>query len=491
LVSKTINKRLFKSLTVILPCLGVFLFFHFLLAYIPYPLDSDIFFHSRIGDEYKKYGIIPFLDFTQDSITSIYYFDTSLLFHQILRFIPIQEWRILANPFLFSFTILLFIQLTEKSKTSLIHTISIQTGILIFFLLISYPFLGRFLFLKGLVLFLPILFSFVYFFEKKFTFPVGLFSFLGVWTYPLFPIIILISLFRYIEISIREKSIFNSYGKLFFASFIGIFIGILFLPQSYYAYSFFRVEWWLQIFPPPEVEKISEWHAPGYFLWIKTFYLLIPISIYIFSRQLITYHLLFLLGLMITWNTTKAIEWTVPLGLLSMVTSYKFQEIRELIFWDKRKLVYLGIILFLQWNLFSIDLTYYRQRNEFTRIQTAEQLCDHSGEKLKIFLHWDDFPEFSKYCRKGIYPFGMNPLYAHEFHKQRYEMIRRFWEDQNINSGGIPIYLGYDFLVVRLSPRFKHITTSLELDSNWKQLFSNERYLVYKRETKNIQQSGK
>ncbi|MCC5816443.1 MAG: hypothetical protein JJT78_16960 [Leptospira sp.] len=165
-----INKRFSESLELLIPCLGIFIFFHYLLSYIPYPLDSDIFFHSRIGDEYKKYGIIPFLDFTQDSITSIYFFDTSLLFHQILRFIPIQEWRILANPFLFSFTILLFIKLNEKNKPSLLHTISIKTGILVFFLLISYPFLGRFLFLKGLVIFLPILFSFVYFLEKKIPF---------------------------------------------------------------------------------------------------------------------------------------------------------------------------------------------------------------------------------------------------------------------------------------------------------------------------------
>jgi hypothetical protein len=168
--------------------LGSMLFYGFLLLQGGHLIDIDMYFHIRLAALLKEQGPVFKLPWMACTIHADHYVDYHCLYH----------WALVPFTFFFG-------DLLVAAKAAIIFFCGASVGAfnwllkklnashrwfwVLFFLLASPIFTGRFLFGRAVILFLGIFYLFVYSLvndKRKLTFAI---SFIAVWTYQGFPLL--------------------------------------------------------------------------------------------------------------------------------------------------------------------------------------------------------------------------------------------------------------------------------------------------------------
>ncbi|TGN14595.1 hypothetical protein EHS11_00980 [Leptospira ilyithenensis] len=421
-----------------------------------------------------------------ESVWSEGYGDTHFLYHQLLRFVSasgIKLWiSLLTSVCLFSYLI--------YAKGKNIREILFYSGL---FLFGSYVFTGRLLFGKGLLVFLPLFIAYLIVWDRKNKLAVLSLAWILVWTYPLSPLLLLYSFvsnsFSFMEnYRIRKNTnLFSMLGflkeySLFYHALIGFCSGLFIHPSFPNQFHAFYLEWWGQIFPPNDVEKIAEWLAPGNLLFFQTFFVLILISIFMKKDGDRALLVLFAIGFVSSYFTTKSIEWTVPIGLLWLGSS---ASLKEKIQDDKFAIVFGCLFFFYAGHLAQgadYQIKKNREENDLTSVSLA---CEKLETGTRLWVRWDDFPSFYFKCPKLIYPFGLNPIYSFAKNPTRYQMIFSFWKNEGDDLSELPYYLGYEYVIIDSKKHGSFLLSMMQNQPNWKIIHSLNTFFLFKREKTN------
>jgi len=486
---------------------------YFFLDEILFPLDSDIYFHLAVAEQYSLHGFVSKIPWSIESIWIDGFGDTHYFYHQILKMFSLSTWKLyLVLGFfinLFSLACIYFLlnlhairnRKDSRPRNAISSSLFIQNknnillnSILIqfIFLFISIPFTGRLLLGKGLLIFLPILFWYWYFLNvssKKFVF---LLTWIAVWTYPLAPLLLVLSFVKFIDILINQRDQLRIYLPMFYMTILGFIMGLVIHPSFPFQWKAYRIEWWDQLLSNPELERISEWNPPGSELFINTYiYIMMILVLYFYhSRSELktilnkNLSLLFLMacGFFLSWGNTKAIEWSLPIFILFLMNSLTYHQNFFLTNWKKPFGITLGLLFLLfQIQTLSQSIKLHSKIFEKKNLHlTALQVCNQQFNNVKkIWIRWDDFPEFSYYCPNKEYPFGLNPLYAYTKNSDRYKMTRRFWMDSKVEQNRILEYLNYGIVVLNQKRESDFVLRNFQSSPEWLLLYSNENYLLF------------
>ncbi|WCL49058.1 hypothetical protein [Leptospira sp. GIMC2001] len=434
-----------------------------------------------VAREYNSLGVVSQISWANDSIWKNEYGDTHLIYHQLLRMVDFVDVDIWIS---FWIALILFTYLICSKLKSNLEVVYFS----LIFLFSSVPFIGRLMFGKGLLIFLVIFFLFIHRWKKKDGKWVFLLSFLAIWTYPLAPLLLVFAMMVWIceryffprFITEMESPDLGWSKKGIVLTLSGLLFGILIHPSFPNQFLAFYLEWWAQIIKPSDIEPIAEWNPPGFLLFLKTYYILIILFFLTRFKENIALGLIAIIGIFVSCFNTKTLEWTVPILLIYLSTSI---ELRKLI---KNK-IFLAIsffVLVIQLLYLGSDLSTH---SKFVSADQARNIAKSScinsqiPNKSKIFIRWDDFPVFSYECPEHIYPFGMNPIYSYYHNRQRYLMIRRFWEDKTIDPSAIPIYLGYDYLVINSKRDGEFLSQNISQSGKWNLLIEFENYFLFEK----------
>lgn len=486
---------------------------YFLLDEILFPLDSDFYFHLSVAEEYSRLGFVSKIPWSIESIWIDGFGDTHFFYHQILRFFSLSSWKLfIAFGFfinLFSLAWIYFLlnlnsinnQSNTRQRNSIkVTSLKINTKnfiinmILIQFIFLfgSIPFTGRLLLGKGLLIFLPILFWYWYFLIVSSKKVVFLLTWIAVWTYPLAPLLLVLSFVKFIDILINQRDEIRIFIPIFYMTFLGFIMGLVIHPSFPFQWKAYKMEWWNQLLSNPELERISEWNPPGSELFFNTYiYIMMILVLYFYSHrsELKTFFnenlsLLFLMacGIFLSWGNTKAIEWSLPIFILFLMNSLDYHQNFFLVNWKQPFGITLGI-LFLLFQIQTLSQSIQLHSKLYAKKNlhlTALQVCNQQFNNVKkIWIRWDDFPEFSYYCRNKEYPFGLNPLYAYTKNSDRYKMIRRFWIDSKVEQNRILEYLNYEIVVLNQKRESDFVLRNFQSSPKWLLLYSNENYLLF------------
>ncbi|WP_411821344.1 hypothetical protein [Leptospira sp. 'Mane'] len=448
-------------------------------------LDSDVLFHLGIARDYGRDGFIFAVPSAAESVWSEGYGDTHFIYHQLLRFVPvfgIKLWiALLMSVCLFSFLIY------TKAKNK--RDIFFYSGL---FLFGSYVFTGRLLFGKGLLVFFPLFVVYLIVWNRKNKWAILSLTWILVWTYPLSPLVLLYSFVsnslsfigryrfhKHTDVSLPSIRGFLKEYSLFYYTLIGFCLGLFIhpsFPNQFYA---FYLEWWGQIFQPNDIEKIAEWLSPGNLLFFQTFFVLILISFFAKKDGDHALAILFAIGFISSYFTTKSIEWAVPVGLLWLGSSFSLkQKIRN----DKFAVVF-GCLFFFYAGQLAQGVDYQIKKiREENNLTSVFLVCGKLETGTKLWIRWDDFPVFYFNCPKLIYPFGLNPIYSFMKDPTRYQMIFSFWKNEEENLSELPYYLGYDYVIIDSKKHGSFLLAMMQNQPNWKIIHSLGTSFLFRRE---------
>lgn len=450
---------------------GAWFFYTSSLLFLDSILDFDIYFHIAIAREYWENGLIQAIPWVQDSIWKNGFYDTHFLYHILLIPIAIQ-W--VSIPLWIGF----FCALSLVSYLYFVQPGSPREWILYscLFGLGSYIFTGRLLFGKGLVVFLPILFLFLKAWKKSSPISVFLYAWTAVWLYPLaiaLPLIATVSTF-WVGFALKDWK----ETQLLLWTFLGFFLGIAIHPSHPYQWNGFWFEWAGQIFPPRELESIAEWNPPGSILYVSTLYLILTL-VGLFRKHIPNNVLiLFGLGILSTWFTTKSLEWTIPMGLVGIASART--EISNLVYRNRY-----GFLLwfFLIGNLIvllRVAVEHSQARGRLDSRTQAIKICSELPTETRVWILWDDFPHFSLECPQGVYPFGMNPLYSYAHDRNRYSLIRTYWDEQSSRLTDLPAFLGYNTILLNSHRDSIELIGSYERSLDWQLDYREEPFFIFR-----------
>jgi len=314
----------------------------------------------------------------------------------------------------------------------------------LFFILGSPLFTGRMLFGRGIILFIGFYFLYLKFFKEKQFNAVFLISFLSVWCYAGFPLLILTAcLFVLNEyFQGRETSL-----KCLIYTVLGVFSGFLIHPSFPHQFMGYYVEIFLQMIEPVDIEPISEWMAPDRSLIFGGIWFILPWIILklLINKEWKPEHLIFLsLSIIYLIFSSASLRLFEMFWLFAFVFIFISSEERNPI-----KYVSIILLLFILYpNIYSKMNSQFKYADTTSAFDAANWINRNLEKKERIFLSWGDFPVFVYKSPEMKYLFGMNPLYSWVFDTNKYSLQRSFFEGSSQNFQYIPSLLGYKYVVV-------------------------------------------
>lgn len=471
-------------------------------------MDYDILFHLQIAEEYHRNGMLSSIPWAVESVWKLGYFDTHFLYHIFLILIP---WLGISPQFwislFFAVGLLCYLFLVQP-KTN--RDFILFTAL---YLIGSYVFTGRVLFGKGLVVFLPVFFLYLIAWKRNSPISVFFLSWVAIWVYPLAFLLVVFSVLDFGIRFLSQRGSFKTAGKLPLYSLLGILFGFLLHPSFPRQFLGYRLEWVGQIFPPSGIEPIAEWNPPGLFLYSNAYMIILIPGIYLFvlkvsgdfqkskknktnkllnskfiesvvvffthfRKKTDTVAILFLLGLVSSWFTSKSLEWALPMGMVVMGAHRK--RLVALVFRSRWGVFFL-LVLIVQFFLFANSTKNHSQgRKDNDRRELGILLCSEWDRGEKIWILWDDFPQFSRECNRMQYPFGMNPLYSYAKDANRYNLIQKYWSTQSPTRTDLPSYMGYNTVVLDGKRDNPHLIQSYIMSEDWKKVYEKNNNFIFR-----------
>lgn len=453
--------------------------------------DRDLFFHAGIVRKILEEGYIYSLPEMFFSFHAERYVDYHFLFHYLsVPFVLLSNEPLTGMKFAF----VTFLSVSAGT----LHYFFMARGInyRVFFTLIyiaaSPIFTGRLLFGRGVTIFLSFIFALLSAYEARKKLPIFVISFVSVWTYTGFPIIVIFA-FIYLIVNFFREGKVDDY-ELAGYSLVGVISGIILHHAFPHQFMGFYYEYVVHFLGAQGLETIAEWGPPRMGLFFMAF--AIPGSVFMFvyflqnraSRDLLTESLFVLTSVFVLLSalSTKFIEYGVP--LIAIAGAMMFPNLGQ--FRKKVKLtVQAGGVLFLILIVFfSIPQTYVRNKiyGRINDPSDAKEAAFWLEAKVdpgeRIVLHWPDFPYFFYYAPSLRYPFGLNPVYSFGYDIGKYINIRAIYDGVNKNPAEIMKHMNSKYIVVnrKLTVVANHNMSKLVKTRKASIVYYNTTYVVYK-----------
>ncbi len=459
-------------------------YFAILLFQFPYLPDQDAYFHIKISEMMLETGwIIEKLPWMTQSIMADKYVDYHLFFQVFqIPFIAVFKDLILAsklsNILFLGFSIFAFLHLLKFLK------VKKRWFWFLIFLVSSPIFTSRLLYGRGATLFVGIFFVFIYLFLSKRYWALGILSFVIMWTYPAFLVLIAFLVFYSLTCYLNKVEI---PVKSLVYPFLGMALGFIIhpsFPNQFYGY-------WLEVFGrffhPVGLEGTGEWSSPNAGIALPG--IIIPVLLFIptilfrknesmLSKSLYGYSLLLLVYY---FTAVRAIEYLMPILVLALsIQSWKKYPFQRSFF-----IVIVTILMIFSipdnWKRFKEGTIYANIDKEF---ETAEWLKNHTPAKSVVMIPWDHFPRFFFKNIHNYYLNGLNPIYSFAKDSEKHSLVRSFFDGTATNFNLIPLAIQADYAVLKISPEHARSIESLirlerEGEKSLKEIYRNEKYIIF------------
>lgn len=481
--------RILKKLQILakehplLPVLGVFLLafcYFFYLQYTPAFPDPDSFYHAKIAELFSEGKFVKNFPWLSDyTVLGEYYTDQHFLYHVFLI------------PFVKVFGSIIGIKIATiflaAALLSVFYWCLKQWGarfpfFYVLILAFSNPFIFRISLAKApsvSIMFLLLALHFI--FKKKYRHLFAL-SFVYVWTYGGFPLLlVMVGAYAFVDLlydafSRRIRKIYkffqrfqrsspwervknSKYARLLLSAGLGILLGIIVNPYfpknlSYLWYQFFQIgiinyqnvigvggEWYPY--------KISNLIPATVFLSLILL-IAIPLFILFFRQQgkkTKTLFILFVFFLLLTLKSRRYVEYYIPFGTLfaALAISGAFKRYSPEKIWQRlgrlyfrEKIIATFLVVYI---LVTIPTIIIRDvgstRGDFengipyTKYKNSSAWLEQNTEKGSLVLHsdWDDFPVLFFHNDHNRYIVGLDPTFMYTHGEKHY------WEWVNITTG--------------------------------------------------------
>ena len=450
--------------------------------------DPDSFYHAKMAVLIRDQGIVADFPWLQFTVLKDYYIDHHFLYHvALVPFVTFLDPLVgvkLATALFAALLILIFYWFLKKFK--------IKDAIFYcLIILVSSPLIFRINLAKASSFSLIILIFGLYFIFHRKLWPLFALSFIYVWTYGGWPLILVLTLFHIfsetavnaaknfkgVKLLIKNffKNIFSKENvKLFLACFGGLFSGVVlspFFPKNLFFY-------WQQIVKIAVInyqDKIgvgAEWYPYGLGDLIANssfIFILLILSFAVFfinflknfagkekpakldsenKTRIVTLTFLALFFLALTLRSRRNVEYFIPFAALAsaFVLNQPLSLIKKYLpainAWrQKRKvfssLVVLYILIMVPFtagrNIWSIKQLYLSGGSIYKYRGVAEWLKNNTPAGAIIFHNdWDDFPALFYYNTHNYYIAGLDPTFMYDYNKD----LHKVWVD--ITTGRRP-----------------------------------------------------
>lgn len=426
-------------------------------------VDPDSFYHAKMVDLIKEDGIIK--DFTYLPFTTLndIYIDHHLLYHLLLVplvfFIPSLLAVKLAAAFFAALVILVFQWLLDKLKIkySFIYTL---------ILLFSHQFIFRINLAKVPSLSLIVLLLFIYLlfrYKDKWSWPLFILSFIYVWLYGGWPIMLgiggIYSLAILINNYLKDKKIVLNL-KLILNFFLGLLAGLVVNPyfptnlKFYYEQTF-----QIGLINYKDVVGVGgEWYGINIFDLIGyqalVFILLIPALLIFFihlKKQSPASWTLFLVALIffiLTVKSQRNVEYFIPLALLFSAYTVspvltldnigKYKKKIPILIPKYEMISYILIVLFVLYLPIILCANFKGLKENLAKNYNFKELSGisyylaaHTNEGDIIFHDkWDDWPVLFYHNSHNRYIVGLDPTFMYF----KDESLYLAWKDISLNN---------------------------------------------------------
>ncbi len=499
--------------------------------------DPDSFYHAKMAVLVRDQGIVRDFPWLQFTVLKDYYIDHHFLYHVALvpfvaffdPLVGIKLFTVLSGALL----ILTFYWFLQKFKIRGAIFYSL-------ILLVSSPFIFRINLAKASSISLIILLFGLYFIFNRKLWPLFILSFIYVWTYGGWPLILVLTLFYILAeaivnlcnqlkilnfkslIVIFFKNIFSKENfKLFFACFGGLVAGVVlnpFFPKNLFFY-------WQQIIKIAVInyqDKIgvgAEWYPYGLGDLIANssfIFILLILSFTVFfinflknfsgkekppetdrktKTRILALTFLALFFLALTLRSRRNVEYFIPFAALSsaFALNQPLSLIKKYLLainaWRQKKkifssLVILYILVMVPFtaarNIWSIKQLYLSGGSTQKYRGVAEWLKNNTPAGVIIFHNdWDDFPALFYYNTHNYYIAGLDPTFMYDYDKN----LHKVWVD--ITTGrrqNISEIVKNDFNSEYVFVDKDHIAleNNLKSDGNFIMVYKDDEGKIYK-----------
>ncbi len=497
--------------------------------------DPDSFYHAKMAVLIPDQGIVRDFPWLQFTVLKDNFADHHFLYHvALIPFVTLFDPLVgikLFTALSAAVLILVFYWFLKKFKIrgALLYSI---------ILLVSSPFIFRINLAKASAISLTILLFGLYFIFQRKVWPLFFLSFIYVWTYGGWPLILVLALFYIFSeslISVTKnfenvksliknffKNIFSKTNvKLFFACFGGLAAGVIinpFFPKNLFFY-------WQQIIKIAVInyqDKIgvgAEWYPYGlgdlianssfiFILLILSFAVIFINFLKNFTSQekstvidpgektkTLTLTLLALFFLALTLRSRRNVEYFIPFAALAsaFILSQPLSSIKKYLptinAWrQKRKVFSSLVIIYILFmvpftsarNIWSIKQLYLSGGSIYKYRGVAEWLKNNTPQNSIIFHNdWDDFPALFYYNTNNYYIAGLDPTFMYDYDKD----LHKIWVD--ITTGrrpNISEFVKNDFRSEYVFVDKDHIAleNNLKSDGHFEMVYKDEEGKIYK-----------
>ncbi len=434
------NKSIFSTLLLFLLVFSLFFYWGYSLNFP----DPDSFYHTKIALLTAQQG--PVLDFPWQQFTLLKdnFIDHHFLYHVILiPFVIFQNPLIgakIATFFLSSGFILVFYFFLKSQKIKFALAYSLLLALIT-------PFSFRLNLTKASALSLILFFIGYYLIIKKKYYLLALLSFIYVWSYGGFAVILLLGLIYIISELILTRK-FNY--KILLSILSGLALGITINPYFPQNLSFYWQQF-IQIGVLNYQDKIGvggEWYPYGFWQLISqtpVLSLLFIISLIIFFKNYkkinkinLTAFILSLVWLILTLKSRRYIEYYVPNALFFIAltfTQIKFKKLVRTEHCSVPSLVLLFYFLLIVPIFFTENIIKTRknlsQGFSFTKFAEASDWLQNNTEPGEIIIHsdWDEWPLLFYHNSQNYYIVGLDPTFMYNYNQNLY------WDWVHLTTG--------------------------------------------------------
>lgn len=465
----------------------LFLLAFSLFAYLQYSdsfADPDSFYHAKMALFVRDRGIIeefPWLGYTVigENFTNQHFLYHVFLIPFVTFFHPLVGIK-LATVFLGTFLILLFYGVLKglQIRGSFIYALLLLT---------INPFIFRISLAKAPSVSLVFLLLGIYFiFNHKIKSLFAL-SFLYVWTYGGF-ILILITTIAFLFVNYIHQRFLKKpdqqrlleklysligrhrrflekkkiYWKVFLAAFLGVIMGIIinpYFPQNlnFYYHQLIKIG----IINYSKIIGVGgEWYRYGFLDLISNtvaLSIVLVVALVLFfiffkkqSKLSLTSFLIYLLFFIFTLKSRRYVEYYVPFGLFFGAVSLNdslrglklkkyFLEFKGFYFRNlgAKTLITLAVIYILVIFPTVVIRDFKTAKNDlssgvpFNKFYSVSKWLENNSEKGEIVIHsdWDDFPVLFYHNDHNYYIVGLDPTFMYEYNEDLY------WKWVNLTTG--------------------------------------------------------
>ncbi|MFA6304636.1 MAG: hypothetical protein WCV73_04410 [Patescibacteria group bacterium] len=482
--------------------------------------EPDSFYHAKMAVMFSEGKILHQFPWLQETGLKNVFVDHHFLYHLLLvpfvtLFNPLIGVKI-ATVLFASFLVLSIYWLFKKFQIK-------YPFLFVIGLLTVSPWLFRVSLVKAPALALIGLILAFYFIVHQKWLGLFLISFLSVWLYAGWPIILVLTfvysaIFKVMEKWRKEESIWHKLRHLFNAinhrapylglaySILGVGAGIIVNPYFPANLKFY----WQQIFEIAVVnyQKVigvgGEWYPYGFLKLISDAPLacsLLLISLLLFALTLkkqsiysVTWGVLAVSFLLLTLKSRRQVEFFVPITFIFASFCFndylkKFAKFRHEFFpsfgWRAffaPAFVLLGLcfVIMAPGNLAKAKHDIARGWNLKHYQNSGEWLVKNTPEKSIIFnVDWDDFPALFYYNSHNYYLTGLDPTFMYQNNPARY------WKYVNITLGLEPIKMAQqiknDFQSAYVFLDLKHelLNKQLKFNSFFKKVYEDNEARIY------------